>query len=257
MVLIIFTCTFFACSNQKINSEKPDTLIIVDGIGNDWEKYNLTFDEDLNIVFGALNTDSTIYLMFRFNDQVLARKFALRGLTLWLDEEKQTGINYRDENLHFFPGRPRKDKKIIKQAYSPNGAFKLIKKDSLIDPSLDDYPNLKASFSLNDGLYCFEFMLPLNNNSPMSITPQDNEITIGIELAELSQDIRKQMKEKMKPQRPPGGMGGGQRGGMPGGMGGMQGRRKGGQRPAGAPNPHGQQVDFSGKEIWFDVILEK
>ncbi|KAA3611290.1 MAG: hypothetical protein D8M58_15080 [Calditrichaeota bacterium] len=245
ILLMLFTVAFFACSNQTIESKKPETQILVDGIGNDWEKYNLVFNEDFNIVFGALNTDPTLYLMFRFNDQRLARMFASRGVYLWLDKEKETGIMYRDENLFPNPGQ-RRNRGDIQQGYFPNGTFIVQKKDTVIEQSLKSYPNLEAAFNLNDGLYCFEFKLPLNSTSPVTFISDDNELKVGIELAEVSEEVRSQMEQQRQ-----GARGSAMSGGRSGGGRGMGGR--GGMRGGGRPAQ--PKTDFDGKEIWLNIIL--
>jgi hypothetical protein len=255
IVVLLFTALFWACSNQTIESKKTTTQVIIDGIGNDWNKNDLTFNEDFDIVFGSLYTDSTLYMMFRFNNRQLARIFATRGLTLWLDKNKQTGIRYRDENLHFLSEREQRDPNRINETYFPMGHFKLVSKEGVIEESLKTLASFDAAFALNNSLYCFEFEVPLNTKSPFSIATQNKEITIGVELAKRVKNEHKPMNMEHsdgESSENHGGVSGrrGQRGnrGEYSGRGGLGGAIR---------RPTGNHKNYEGKNIWFDIKLTR
>jgi hypothetical protein len=223
----------------------------VDGNGKDWEKFPLAFNEDFNFVYGALNTEEDIYLMFRFNDQRLARMLATRGGTIWIGENKHFGINYINENMQDFifdpsnrkTGRPERE-----EYFHPAGNFSVVGNDSVWASDLKQYPSLQAAFYMNDGLYCFEFKIPLKYKADIKVLDKNpgDKIEIGFELAAIDENMKKQMDGRMKPR-----VGGQPEGMPPGGMGG--GRRGGGMR--GSPPSGNREMDLDGKIMWFNVIL--
>ncbi len=255
IAILLSTALFWGCSNQTIESKKVSTQILIDGIGNDWNKGDLTFNEDLDIVFGSSYTDSTLYMMFRFNNRQLARIFATRGLTLWLDKDKQTGIRYRDENLHFLSEREQRDPKRLSETYFPSGNFKLVSKEGIIEESLITLAGFDAAFALDNSLYCFEFAVPLDTQSPFSITTQKKEITIGVELAKRVKDEHKPMNMEHSD-----GESSENHGGVSGrrGQRGNRGKYSGRSGLGGAiRRPTGNQKNYEGKNIWFDIKLTR
>jgi uncharacterized membrane protein YgcG len=260
LVLLLIAFTLFGCSKQTVESIKPNTQIIIDGIGNDWEKYNLIFNEDLNFVFGALNTDSTLFLMFRFNDPSLARKFSTNGLTLWLDEEKEMGIHYQDIKLtdRLLNANPKQiRKRPIREAFFPEGAFSITQNDkSLETENLSEF-GIEAQFEYVNGLYCFEFSVPIGASADEIHLAGKEIIPIGIELAEVSDEVKKALEEKRGQGKSGGGMSGGGKGG--GMRGGGRGGRGGGKGGGGGKSSRTDQpiMDLAGKEIWFEIKLAK
>ncbi len=255
-VLLIVTLSFIDCSNQKIESIKPDSKILIDGIGNDWDKYNLIFNKDFNIVFGALNTDSSLYIMFRFNNPALARKCSLNGLTLWLDEEKKTGINYQDYTLTdmLLNSDPRElmnwpDNRGV---FIPGGSFSLINEDRTWESELIPAFDLNAQFELVNGLYCFEFSIPLLARTDKINLSGKKMIPLGVELSAVSDEIKNALKKKRDQRMQSWPSGNDARGGSMRGGGKRGGGRGGNRKRTDRPN-----MDFDGKEIWFDIILEK
>ena len=184
MILILL---LNGCSKQQIESSYIPGKITVDGDGSDWESHPLTYDEDFNFVYGALNNDSTFYIMFRFNDFRMARIMGSRGITLWLDKEKKFGIRYQDMRLEGMAGN-RNDRRNpgAMKIFIPGGTFTIVAEDTVLYPSLQDYPGLKAAFNVHEGLFCFEYAIPCYEGSkiPANLSFK-NSADIGFELAEV------------------------------------------------------------------------
>jgi len=244
-----------ACASQNIKSTKIDVPVVVDGDGNDWEKFPLAFDEDFNFIYGALNTESDLYLMFRFNDNRLASMISSRGGTIWIGQNKHFGIHYINESMRDLmfnssgrkPGQPDREER-----FQPAGTFSIVGNDSVWTPDMEQYPSLEADFKMNDGLYCFEIKIPFKHKDDIKIlnkNPGDN-IEIGFELAPIDENMKKQMDDQMKQRRgeKPEGM---PPDGLPGG-----GRRGGGMR-GGGQHSGNREMNFDAKEIWFEVTLVK
>ena len=196
--------------------------------------------------------------MFRFNDPLLARKFAMNGLTLWLDEDKEFGVHYQDYALThmLLNSDPRQLMRgqISREAFIPKGSFALINEDKTWETEHLAAFSLNAEFEQVNGLYCFEFSIPLTAQEDKINLSAEKIIPVGIELSAVSEEVQKALKEKRE-QGMQGRSGGRGKSGMNGGMGGGMGGRGGGQRAG--RRPLEQQMDFDGKEIWLDVVLAK
>ncbi len=264
--LLAFLAVVAAGCGEKIESTWKSQEIVIDGNGEDWEGIPLQFQEDMNVVYGVVNNDDIIAFIIRFNDQQLARMFSMRGFALWLngadEEEKQIGIYYRDEALrHKFLGEMRKRARdnsndIRKQIKSPEqtGKFHLAKNDTLTPIPLKDIPGFDAAADQKNGVYCFEFSIPLSseNGSPYYLKKlTDGSIKVGLEIIGISEDEKEKIKAEMEEQRSA--MQGRSRGGP--GMGGMKGGRRGGGMRGGGNRP--QMPDMDGEEYWISVQLAK
>ena len=244
LLWVLVMSSLISCG-ETIESTWKSQPLVIDGNGKDWEGLPLQYQEDMNLVYGVVNDNRAIDFMVRFNDQRLAQTFARRGFTVWINtedqEEKSLGIHYIDENLkdlampRRFNRGPDKDRNgnIPPQAPEPKGQFTLAKNDSLTGISIKETAGFYASAGYQDGLYCYEFSIPLalieGSVNYLKISSA-NEIKIGLEISGLSEEEKKEIEEQMAERKGSGmrggGMGGGQRGGgMPGG-----GMRGGGMR---------------------------
>jgi hypothetical protein len=241
---------------------------MIDGNGDDWEGLPLQYQEDMNVVYGVVNDDKTVDFMIRFNDEKLARMFSMRGFVLWLngadEEEKQIGIYYRDEVLrHKFLAEMRKrtrdnrnDQRKQFESLKQTGKFHLAKNDTLTSIRLKDIPGFAAAADQNNGIYCFEFSIPLTSESgsPFYLkTLTDGSIKVGLEIVGMSEEEQEKLKEEMEERRSA--MEGGSRGGpgRSGMQGGARGGRRGGGMRGGDSRPH--MPDMDGEEHWISVKL--
>lgn len=249
---------------EKIESTWKNQELTVDGNGQDWEGFPLQYHEDMKIVYGIVNDDATVNFMIRFNDESLARMFSMRGFTLWLNEEdeeqKQIGIHYRDDSMrHRFMAERRdryrerdQDEQISSELPKPKGKFTLAKNDSLTIIPLRDIAAFEAAADSKDGIFCYEFSIPLTSaeGSPYYLNISNQKIIkVGLEIVGMSEEEKENLKAEMEERQKSmqgGDMGGRSRGGMKGGMRGG-GKRGGGNRP--------QMPDMDGEEYWITVQL--
>ncbi len=272
------------CGGDKIQNQWADREINVDGKFTDWQgiaEYTL---EDQNLVMGVANDANNLYLMFRGNDEQLARRIQMMGVTIWVDKEnkkqKKYGINYTgstDIQVSYRPKMEREDRKpremdeqrakameerMAKMRERRRGDLPgpgrifIIEGNQKTELSEIALEGPIAGSAYDAGVFCYEFKLPI----PMGIK-NGKELKLGLELGGLSKADRATMRKEMgerpgRGERPDGGeppdgdMGGrpGRMGGRPGGIGGRPGGMRGGERPSGA-------LGFEKQEVWFTVVL--
>lgn len=272
---VVFSMLLFmitGCGGLEIDSNWNKHSIAVDGNFNDWEKAPTYFDEEKGIIYGAVNDNENLYFMFRFRDIKLAQKLERRGITVWFNgegkQEKLFGINYKNENAPaFMPGnrgeRNSQRSEEREKIFFPMGKFN-IQGDNTIDIiSINDINDIEAKAGLNNGIFCYEFKIPLNNKNIADKFNMNfesgNNIKIGFEIAGISEEEKEQimakMKEKMSQRGSKGGSsmrgGGGRPGGMSGGRAGGMGRRPGGS------GQNDMMKQFEPQEFWATVKLAK
>jgi hypothetical protein len=268
-LLLLFSLFTGGCG-EKINSTWKSQEITIDGKGEDWEGLPLQYQEDMNVVYGMVNDEKTIDFMIRFNNERLARMFSMRGFALWLngeDEEyKQIGIHYRDESMRdqFMAdmkkrsGRNREDETGNFTPQKPTGKFQLAKNDTLTLIHITDIPGFDAAADQNNGIFCFEFSIPLTSETGSVFYLNKNNsqnIKVGLEIPGLSEEEKERINEEMEERRSA--MQGGNTGarGMGGKQSGMRGGRRGGGRSGGGDRP--QMPDMDGEAYWISVKLAK
>ncbi len=257
--LLLLFISLICCSDEKIQSKWSDDTISIDGNGMDWKDIPLTYNEDMKLIYGFINNDSSLSFMMRFRDQGLARMLSRRGMTLWFNENndkvKVIGIHYVDESVqnmlprmrgNHLPTDQRTDNK--QPAFIPAGIFTLAQKDSIEDGAeINSIPGLEAAAGHENGFYCFEFRILLNEHEKTNRSLQvskNGKIKACLEIGAMSEEDKERMQEMMAQRSGNGGRGGGMKGG--GGRGGMGGN-KGGSRM--------QAPDTDGEEIWMTVTL--
>ncbi len=260
ILLWVLVMSSLVSCGETIKSTWKSNPLVVDGNGKDWEDLPLQYQEDMNLVYGIVNDDCSIDFMVRFNDQRLAQTFAIRGFTVWInaenEEDKTLGIHYKDENLkdlamsRRFNRRPDKNRRgnIPQHAPEPKGQFTLAKNDSLTGILIKDIEGFYTSAGYEDGLYCYEFSIPLTpTNGSLDYLKifDEKEVMIGLEISGLSEEEKKELKEQMDEGRGSGMRSGGKGRGGPGG-----GRRGGRMRSGNRSMP-----DMDGDENWICVIL--
>ena len=254
-LVFIFTCLsiFIDCRGQKIQSTWMENKITVDGIIEDWKDIPRIYEEDLKIMLSVSNDHDNLNLMYCFNDPALARMIAMRGVTVWLNDEakneKNFGIAFKNDlmdqlkemNREQFRNRDEQlpGGKNLRELLK-SGCFTVELKDTLSGLLMDELPGVEASVDQIEGLYCFEMRVPIceiKKSRTMLQIPENNQMKIGIEIPEAKRIMPERNREGT-------GMRGG---GRDGGRGGMRG---GGMGSRGGARP-----DMSAKEIWTTVIL--
>jgi hypothetical protein len=263
--LLILTSLFIliilnGCKDTSMKSEWKKSEITVDGDSDDWPDYSLKFLEwdDIQAILGIINNETSLNLMIRFRDKRLARMIEARGLVLWFKEknEKNLGINYVNKDFHYrrrsMESHRLNKEEIVgppEEKLLPEGSFHVMKDDTNEIPE-SGFKGILAAADFINGLYCYEFQVPLftQSSSPYTLhTPLGNKLKIGFEIQPVSEEEKEQIKEIMKEreQEASGMRGGGMhRGRMPGGR---MGRDKTGH----------SMPDLDGKEVWFTVLLIK
>jgi hypothetical protein len=272
LISLLIGIFFFTACGETIDSHWKDKPIEVDGKSEDWKGIPLYYEEDQNVIYGIVNDDSTLNILIRFNDSRLAHMFSRRGMILWLNDEnekeKKIGFHYQEQ---FIPGeradfmererfnRNEDQKGEMRSPMPPQGSFSLAINDSITEISIKNVNGLAAAAGLENGLYCYEFSIPLFSAENLTaknpkagdlpyyicVSPK-KEIKVGLEILPFSPEEREKIREHMPERRPPDGMSGG---GMMGG-----GRRPGGMRGGrGMPS----MPDMDGEEYWTTVRLAK
>ncbi len=258
-VSIIGFAILFGCKGDQIQNQWADREIAIDGKYADWEGIPQNTLEDQNIVIGTANDNDNFYLMFRTNDERMARRIRMMGVTVWLNKEgkkkKDYGICYSGStDLHISdrPGlRPTDERstqmeermekmwELLGKNLPRAGRIMIIQGDEKTERDESSFDGPAAGSTYQNGVFCYEFRLPI----PIS-TELGKEIKLGLELGGMSEEDRKAMRQEMGGRR-----GSGMRG-RSGGIGGRPGRMRGGERPSG-------RTGFEKQEMWFSVLLAK
>lgn len=253
LIILLSLFVFISCRGLKIQSTWLDNKISIDGTIEDWKDMPRIYEEDIKIMYSVANDYNHLNLMYCFNDPALARMIAMRGVTVWFNDEakkeKNFGIAFKNDLMD-----QRKDMN-REQIHNQNeqlssakdlrellksGRFTVELKDTLSGLLLDETLGVEASMDQIEGLYCFEMKLPLSEikkSKTVLQIPEDNQMKIAIEIPEAKRFTIKRKGDSM----------GGGRGGMRGG--GKGGR--GGSPPGGEKN----RLDMSAKEIWSIIVL--
>ncbi len=265
-VLFIGLAIIVACKGNKILNQWADRAIAIDGKYADWEGINQNLLEDQNIVIGTANDDNYFYLMLRMNDERMARRIRMMGVTVWLNKEgknkKDYGICYTgstdlhisdrpelrptDQRSRQMEERMERMREKLREKLPRPGMIIIFQGEEKIERNENTLEGPAAGSTYENGVFCYEFKMPI----PIS-TELGKKIKLGLELGGMSDEDRRAMMKQMGG-RPGGGMGGrpGGIGGRPGGMGRRPGGMRGGERPSGG-------FGFEKQEVWFDVVLTK
>lgn len=263
---ILSAALVFGCSGEKLHSQPKMNKIEVDGRDADWSDYKTNYyeKENMRIVLGVVNDDSSINILIRFRDFRLARMFERRGVTLWLNSEnkkkKTLGIHYINEASKYMAPPAVGGFRERSGEHPPmenmrrfRGTFSFIKEGVYEKIPAGGLDGVAAAADVREGTFCYEYEIPLRANTASSLAltagPGD-AIKLGIEIPPLSEEERQKLKEWMKEKG-----GGGMRGKIRGGAGGS---RRGGRMGGGGMRgvaPGRQMPDIEGKEFWMTVLL--
>lgn len=264
-----------ACNTVELPGNWTGAGITADGKRGDWDDIPFHYFEKQKAVLAMCNDSSHLNIYFSFNDPSWLQSIRMSGLTLWFDNQgkkhKNIGLVYRGGT----PPRPdsgggpggdkpsRFDSDQKKQMF-PGDTLKtpqltLIDKDNDFEftAPVDGGMGPKAAFGETNGIYTYEFSIPL---APMSagffgIDAQPGAtVCIGVEWGKI------EMKQMSRPSKDDD-FGGPPRGGGPGGMGGSppgggMGPGGGGMGPGGGMSG-GQPSMPEEQKIWIKTVLAK
>ncbi len=244
------------CESKTIESNWAETSVTVDGDSDDWPEHHLHHFEENKLVAGVMNDQNNLYLLFRTNDRVSARRFPFTTTTVWFDatnrKKKDFGISYpgyspngnlerkrpaaEDLRGGFWESLTEEQKeRLQKKRAEMHGMIKVIDKsrgeDELIPPGEEKGPAVGYSHE-KSGVHTFELRIPFGkaegNRFGVNVEPGDR-IALGFELGKGVSDNWSRM------------MGGGRRGGG----------RRGGMGRGGM----GRQAMRTDPEFWITVVL--
>lgn len=259
-ILLPVFMVIVSCNNSTINSQIPAENPLIDGILNEWEGV-LIKPQGESFGFGVMNDESNLYLsMSAYDKQVIMK--VLRGFTIWIDRDgkknKSFGIKYplkqdmaEMQGLNGMRGnadnQERNIELMIQQSIAKQSHIVIIDENQQRYADIDNGVNgIQINMLYDDGDLVYELKIPL---AEFNIASADN-ISIGLESAEMK---RPEMPNRGSGGKPGGGMGGSMGGGRSGG--GMGGGMRGGGR--GGRMPGGMQGMMDPIKLWIKIKLNE
>ncbi len=274
------------CNSEKIHSQWPTQSIQIDGSADDWNGLPKYYFEDAGVSLGVSNDADNAYLIFRFTNPKWLMSIAKRGITVWLDgtgkKKKNFSITYSGKipfdsftaetsTFRTNLAQEQQQRLMMLQAQTTNDILVFDATEG-VEKSIppDGMHGLSASLGSADGVFTYEFAIPLHKNdtTPFAISAEPGKkIYIGLEFGQMDEDEIQQMRAHMKNGRghgggrspggmgqpgssgPPEGMGRGGGKGPPGGMG-----RGGGGRGGADPEEMMKKMK-EGEKIWVKTYL--
>ena len=247
LLLTVTTSTLLTgCNTQKVQTNWSAEPVQVDGEMTGWDGITLTYFEDVGAQLGLCNDNENLYILFRFSNQAWVRAIRMGGVTLWLDN---SGKNKKDFGIRYTGGpslselqkmrtssgggfretlTPEQQQRLLETEKSTADQITLIDKKSNqeITTRADGSGGAAACFAFPQGVYTYEFSIPLQKSSVFgcALGAQPGQIIcLGFEWGGMSKEDRQKMMGRIGG-GPPAGIGGGRggvgRGGMDGGRGG-------------------------------------
>ena len=275
LLLLTLSSIFFlaSCKSEKAEIYWSAEPVQIDGQMTEWAGKPTNYLGKSGVQLSLRNDSENLYVLFRFSNQEWARLIRMGGVTLWLDnsgkKKKDFGIRYTGGPSPsemqktgmageggFWDNLTSEQKaRLMKQQETMAEQLKVVYKKSGQEISIpaNDSGGPAASFASPQGIYTYEFRIPLQKSNPSdyAIGAQPGQtISLGIEWGELKMGDRESMMKQMGGggmMPPGGGMGGGPPGG---GMGG--GPPGGGSMPGGGP-PGMQKPEK--QEFWLKTNL--
>jgi hypothetical protein len=264
-----------------ISSHWLDEAIADDSKLESWDAIPQTLLDKLDISVCTANDSNSLYLSFRFTDQQTAFQCLMRGIYIWFDKKKNTGIAYHGDVAFsellkdHAPDRPENDRysRGFDRLDEMLGSIQLISKDDNASISQYNKKGISAGCGFENGIYFYTFKIPLHSESlPISLGKSvADEFSICFEFGGDRKQMQKEMEKRRSEMqangeepsgRGAGGMGGGRSGGRGGGMGGGMsgGRGEGmggdeGMRSGGRGREQGQTPSIEIQEATVKIDL--
>ena len=258
IILILVTLALSSCSKAKIQSYTSDMVIKIDGSASDWENVPLFFNKKPAFVVGAVNDTNKLSLMLRFNDPSLTQMMFRRGFKIWFDEDEKFGLSFTGRTPYGTPDMRRRMVGDSLRSRSPQNMripvslslqdFEIVIKGSVRNIYQTDIPFLNAAFGYREGLFCFEFSVPLvaeKEKGYGALVSEKESVNLRFVINEMKRSTRDGSSVSRRGSGRSGGMSGRMRGG---------GRRGGGMKGAGAGMT---RPDMSAIEFKATVQLAK
>ncbi len=260
--LFFLALLLVSCGKNPISSNFLENTLVIDGDSADWQETPAQTIQEKNASMRVLNDSDNLYLLFQTTNSDLAQKAFRGGFKIWFDKKRKRGISYRgsfaladsmrslmaqDRDGEQRPNRPGNR---MPEFDGPQRALEI----GRIIMQTNDYKKsfgeneqetLQASSTVQYGIYCYEFKIPLMDFDGLPFVPRIDDDTIadiGLEIGGIDENVRTEMGKQRSS------MGGG-RGGL-GGRGGMGGRGGGSMSPMKRPN-------MDGEKIWLKIKLSK
>ena len=258
--IILFTVVaFVGCKSQQIQSHWTEQPIQIDGQIADWTNLPKTYFEDAGTALGISNDNEHLYLYVRLSHQWIPL-LNRNGVIIWLDpsakKKSDFGIRYFGKvPIDSISGErsPDHGKHLKSMQHISFEHMVAIDNSNKLEKTIphNGSKGPSASMGIVDGLYSYEFSIPLSNlNNDWYAVNADpgQEISLGFEIPGIDRNELHGSRGDKGP-----GMGG--RSGMPPG-GGMGPGMGGGGRPPGMGAKRTQMQQMSeGNKLWVKTTL--
>ena len=244
-----------AAAAEKIESSPAGDRIVLDGDPSDWEGIPINYLKDSLHVSAIAHDDESLYVMYRFADEGLARRLLMRGVTLWINGDGKTkkkkeefAVRYPGSKQiaeHFANedpgderyraetggsrtsgrGGPPPSLASMRQVPGQLTVIRLGMKETLDE---NDTAGPTAASAFNEGVFCYELKIPfaeIGGKIADTSPAKKRQLAIGVQIGGMTQaemeTLQAAMREEMGSAGGTGGRGGGGMGsGPPSGMGG-------------------------------------
>jgi hypothetical protein len=258
VAILILSIAMFAgpqaAAAEKVESSPAGHRIVLDGDPSDWAGIPIIYLKDSLHVSAIAHDDDSLYLMYRFADDGLARRLLSRGVTLWINGDgkakkkkeefavrypgsAQIAEQFEDEEPvqdHYQAetgesgaagrGEPPASLASLRQVPSELTVIRRGRKETVKE---DDPAGPTAASAFNEGVFCYELKIPIaeiggkvTNANPA----KQRHVAIGVQIGGMTraerETLQAAMKEKVGSVGGSGSRGGGMGGALPSGMGG-------------------------------------
>ena len=202
--LLIVVCLALGinCSSRIYTSHWQSADLVIDGQASDWPDSALVLQErnHLQYLSGWINSDTSLHMLLSLNDMRMVRLLNRRGFTLWVSDShkkrKHLGFRYVNKQIQHsaFPGEYPSERREPggwnKEQMQANGSFSLVIGKEIIPLQADSLTGFQAESGLAQGLYCFEFAIPLD--SSIFRVPENRVVQIGFEIERMpDEDVQR------------------------------------------------------------------
>ena len=197
--------------------------ITLDGSAADWQGVPFSYVETSVHVLALAHDDTTLYVMFRFADDRLAREILHRGVVLWLDSgsshDTVLGVRYAGskglaKTLAAASAAPDGDTPPSeapsgwedRPARPPHPSLRHLEPGSIAvlgghetQTRVEDLPGgPRAASALNEGVYAYEFAIPLSmlgESFARGAGAKGLTFQLGVQVGGMTKAERKAMRE--------------------------------------------------------------